>query len=466
MNRITVRAILTLTAGLLASSATATCAFVEREAVCEAGAASGEVFASVDCNLCASESCCAESTACAAEPGCAELMTCLKGCAPGDAGCFADCRKNVSHDEALADGLLTCVATRCESAACPIEERMATCAEAGTVPDVFGIFACDLCVRQRACGVATACADNADCAARIACMSECTGADLNPACFDLCRDDGVFDVGDANFFAEVARECREECRIGTSFECVDNFTWPTTTKQRVDVTHQALDRTAGDAPFVGLDVTACAGQAGACDPVGMPEVVQTDGSGTVVVNVPTGSGFEPDNNFGGFKGYLRWERNPPDPMNWLPTILQHMRPEYRDRLGDEIAPFAAGSLLTSLINLVANDRMVMVDENRGVLLGGMVDCHGTVEFFAPDISLEISNADDQTQIVYVTEDMLFLDFDATSTTVAGQFVAINVPPGIPNVILRDEPSGAVYADTTVNIVGGEVTVLAAWPQEE
>ncbi len=450
---------------LLATSVT--CALPKRESLCEEGRGTGELFGAVACDLCASRECCDEATACAADAGCAQLMQCQAGCAPtNEAGCFADCQKTIPHDAALAHTLASCVARRCERDGCVLPERRATCAAAGDVPDVFGLYACDLCVRRKACNAATNCAENEACAARIACMSQCTGDDLDPACFDRCRDDDAFGVGDAQLFAEVARQCRAECRIGTAFECVDDYSWPTTRQARVKVTHQALDRTMGNAPFVGLQVTACASQSGACNAVGAPPVAVTDEAGLVVVDVPTANGFDPvdDQIFSGFRGYLRWEREPPDPENWLPTTLQHTRPEYRDRLADEIAPFASGSLLQSLINLVAMERDVEQDLSRGVLVGGIVDCHGTVEFFAPDIAVEVQGADESTEYVFVTADMTFLDFSVTSTTTAGQFVIVNVPAGSPKVVMKHEPSGEIVAETTVNIFPGEITVLAAWPR--
>src|SRR5690606_30384112 len=139
-------------------------------------------------------------------------------------------------------------------------------------------------------------------------------------------------------------------------------------------------------------------------------------------DVPTANAFDPldDRIYSGFRGYLRWERVPPDPQDWLPTSLHHMRPEYRDRLADEIAPFASGALLSQLVELVAHNRGVEIDPTRGVLAGGLVDCHGTVEFFAPDIAVEIEGGDAATQFVFVTADMTFLDFNTAVTTTAGQ----------------------------------------------
>jgi hypothetical protein len=94
----------------------------------------------------------------------------------------------------------------------------------------------------------------------------------------------------------------------------------------------------------------------------------------------------------------------------------------------------------------------------------MVDCHGTVEFFAPDIAIHVEGDDDSTEYTYVKEDQLFLDYEATATTTAGQFVVLNAPAGSPNVTLTHVPSGEVVARTTVQIEPGEITVLAAWPQ--
>jgi hypothetical protein len=444
----------------------ASCALPEQQAVCGDGQGSAELFGSLACDLCASRSCCTEAAACAGDAGCAELMRCYQGCA-GEAACFEGCRGAGSSDAAVTDALVSCVSDRCESDSCVLPERAATCAAAGSVPDVLGDLGCDLCVRRNACAAATACADNPACAARITCMASCTGEARDPACFDMCRADGQFGVGDAQLFAQVAKECREECRVGQELACVGRFAWPTTSQTRVSVTHHASNR-AGTQPFSTLDVTACAAGPGTCSEVGEPATVGTDADGLVTVNVPTLNTFDPQGgmSFSGFRGYLRFTEPSNDPAVWLPTTLQHMRPEYRDRLADEIAPFASGTLMTTYIGLIADMTGVTVDPARGVLVGGMVDCHGTVEFFAPDIAITIANADSETRIVYVDENQSVPDFTATATTIAGQYFAINVPVGNTVVTLRHVPSDTIVAESPVNILAGEISVLAAWPRPE
>lgn len=444
------------------------CALPERQAICVEGSGSAELFGSVACDLCASRSCCAEAAACSAEAGCADLMRCYQGCAGGnDAECFQRCRATTSFDPARADALLECVTARCEGDGCVLPERAQTCAAAGAVPDVFGRWRCDACIRHKACEAATSCAPDAACAARLACMAGCVGDDLHPACFDLCRADGEVGVGDAQLFNQVAKVCRDECSIGTELACVGNYAWPTTAQSRVNVTHHAQSRDAS-VTFSELQVTACAAGPGPCAEVGEPTLVDADDNGFVTLNVPTYNSFDPEGgmSFSGFRGYLRWTDPRDDPELWITTTLQHMRPEYRDRLADEIAPFATGALMSTYVDLIAENTGVTRDPGRGVLVGGMVDCHGTVEFFAPDVALSIDRADAETRIVYVDESQTLPDFAATATTTAGQYFAINVPPGTTPVTLRHVPSDTIVAEAAVNIIAGEITVLAAWPQTE
>src|SRR5262245_17055397 len=330
---------------LMLLGALTSCGLPELQTACPDSEGSGELFSEPSCNACASHSCCAEATACNAEPGCRPLMGCLRDCAEGegDEGCYRACREDVVHDAAIANALGDCVAMRCEAEHCMLPERAATCVDAGTVPDVFHRFTCDMCIRRSVCDAAMQCAGAPGCAARLDCMSQCVGVNLDPACFDQCRADGQERPGDAAFFRAAGRECREECSIGSAFACVEDYVWPTTSEPRVDVTFQAVDRIDGD-PFVGLQVTSCASQPFPCEAVGNPITPTTDDTGHVTVNVPTVNGFDTA-SFSGFRGYHLWQEPTGDPEQWLETILFHNRPEYRNRAADEIAPFGTGTLV-------------------------------------------------------------------------------------------------------------------------
>jgi hypothetical protein len=452
--------------GVVSVIGTTTCALPERNTSCNEGRGTAELFADLGCNLCASRSCCAEAGACGADEGCSTLMECFAACnESGDAACFAACRAQ-TNDTARADDLLDCVASRCESDACVLPERAATCAEAGATADVFGRARCDLCIRRSTCEPAAACAGSPACQARLECMSRCVGPDLNPACFDQCRDDGAAAVGDALLFTEIARNCRAECSIGSELECVGNYGWPTTAEERVDVSFKAINRN-NSMPFEGLEVTACGNQPLECDRVGQPETVTTNAEGVVTVNVPTRNGFEPPEamSFSGFRGWLLWQHPESDPEVWVDTLLIQTRPYYRDRVADELAPFGSGSLLSVLFGQIAAQApAVLLDPARGSLLGGITDCRGTFQFFAQGVALEIEGADDLTRVVFVNKSETLPDFAATATTEAGQFLVINVPTGTPLVTLRHAASGNLVAQTPVEIEPGKVTVLAAWPQ--
>jgi hypothetical protein len=449
---------------LMLLGALTSCGLPELQTACPDSEGSGELFTEPSCNACASHSCCAEATACTADAGCRELMGCLRECAEsgGDEACFGACR-NIEHDAAVADALADCVSQRCEAEDCTLPERTATCTDAGTVPDVFGRFTCDMCIRREACNAALICAGAPACAARLDCMSKCVGPDLHPACFDECRGDGQVQPGDSAFFQTVARECRDECSIGTEFACVEDFVWPTTDLQRVDVSFRALDRSTAE-PFSGLQVTSCATQPFPCEKVGNPATVTTGADGGVTVNVPTANGFD-DASYSGFRGYHLWDEPTGDPDLWLPTILFHNRPEYRNRAADEIAPFGNGALITTVLDLVAlQSPAITRDPTRGNLLGGLVDCHGSTEFFAKDVVVEVEGADALTRVRYVAQDQTQLDPAATATTEAGQFIVINVQPGTPVVRLVHEPTDKVLTQSPVQIRPNIVTVFGAWPQ--
>jgi hypothetical protein len=445
---------------LIAALAASTCALPERKAVCDDVSRSAEIFGALGCDLCGSESCCTEAQACSDEPGCASLMGCYRSCSTrGEASCFEACRASTSFDFARAEKLLACLSRHCESTGCPLPERAVSCPDLPHVTDVFAPTSCDLCIRSRLCAAAQSCAERESCAQRLACVAQCTGPNLNPACFDQCRADGEENPGDGAFFAAVSATCRTECAAGSEFQCVKQYHWPPPTSARVTVGHRAINR-LNNAPFVGLEVRACAAGPADCDSVGQPEVVLTDDLGFVTVNVPTTSPFGMEK---GFDGYLLWQDPSGDEAEWLETILHHTRLEYRHRLPEETSPFARGVLVSGFFNLLAKTKDIEIDPRKGMLVGGVVDCHGRFEFFAPGIHLEIPEAGDDLLVVYVNDSQDSPDFDATATTKAGQFMAANVPTGRPNVVLRRTDNGEIIAAPKVFIRPGILTVLAAWP---
>jgi hypothetical protein len=447
-----------LIGGFVASS----CALVERHTTCADGEGIAELFGVLECDLCASRSCCAEATACVADGGCAELVRCFRDCT--DESCFRTCRATFPHDAAKLNALLDCVG-QCEAPHCVLPERAVTCPDQAPVADVFGTASCDLCIRRTLCDAAASCMGVPECRARMECMTGCVGPNLHPACFDQCRDDDQVDVGDAQFFTTVARDCRSECAIGSDFDCVDAYAWPTTTQLEVAVGYKAINRNT-NMGFADLEVTACANNTGPCVAVGMPPTVTTSSTGDVTVTVPSNNGFE-ETVFSGFRGYLSWEDPTGNRENWLPTILFHTRPEYRDRVADEIAPFGTGTLLDASFQLVANTPpAVTLDTTRAYVLGGVVDCHGSFEFFAQDVALEIEGSDASTRVVYLNKTQSAPDFSATATTEAGQFIVINAPTGSRLVTLRHAITGNVVGDAVIELRPDTATVIAIWPNSK
>lgn len=446
-----------LIGAFLASS----CALVERHTTCSDGEGTAELFGVLECDLCASRSCCVEASACVADGGCAELVRCFRDCS--DESCFRNCRATVPHDAPRVSALLDCVG-QCEAPHCVLPERAVTCVDQAPVADVFGKAGCDLCIRRTLCDAAATCMGLPECRARMECMAGCVGPNLHPACFDQCRDDDEENAGDAQFFNLVARDCRSECSIGTDFGCIDAYDWPTTTEPEVALSYRAINRT-NNLGFANLEVTPCANKIGGCEAVGSPPTVTTSATGDVTVTVPTRNGFE-DTLFTGFRGYVLWEEPNDDRALWVPTILYHTRPAYRDRAA-EVAPFATAMLLDESFQLVANaPPAVTLDTTRAYLAGGAVDCHGTFEFFAHDLVFEIEGSDASTRVIYLDKTQNVPDFTATATSESGQFIVINAPTGSKLVTLRQAQSGTIVSDAIVELRPDTLTVIALWPKSK
>lgn len=462
----------------------ANCAIVERTAVCGPSQGAAELLTDLSCNLCASEACCAEASACGADPTCLEVAGCIQSCSAsgGDPTCVASCKARPDLDPDLIGDLVDCVGrSGCgENCQPPELVDVPECAEAGVIPDALGP-SCAACIRRLACAPAIACAGDETCAKRLACMAEdCQGPAVNPitgltpGCFDNCRGlEPSVDVpeamalpaperADIAFFSEVARACRNECRMGRELSCVDAHDWPRAGGDTIRLQRIIQNRVSGTG-VAGLDVSACFPGPGNC---GATETATTDDMGLIELSLTTTiSEFNPR---AGFQGYLQLFNGSSTPADtdWRDTILIHTRPEWRNRIPDEIDPYAGEGLLLPILESIARNAEVALDfENNGVLVGGMVDCRGRTEFFVPNATLVIDTDSPDLVIRYVNESQLGVEREATATTSSGQFIAVNVPPGERAVRMVDALSGRTLAtEPEVRIRPGKLTVIQFYPQ--
>ncbi len=457
----------------------ANCAIGARTAVCTDSQGTAELFADAACDVCASEACCAEATACANDPACLAAANCMKDCgASGDPACFAACRVDEALEPDLISDVVDCASTRCGDACVAPEVLSAPkCEDAGVIPDALGPT-CGACIRRAACASAVECASDPICAARLTCMAErcqgqaTTGRDgLQPGCFDACAaGEDTFYEGDRDFLSDVARECPSECRIGREFSCVGTYAWPDAETKTITVERRIQDRTANGRGFEQIRATACnPGPLSGCGTM-RPFDISTAPEGLVQIE-----GIATDQGFGsadGFVGYYLLEAEPgsPDEEAWRPTIVFHTRPEWRTRRADEPDPYAPDSLLQPILQNVASSGGVDLmldkgdDSDRGILVGGMVDCRGRNEFFAPGVSLQIDDGDELTVIRYVNEVEVGISPSATATTSAGQFIVVNVPTGVITARMIDEATGAVLSESSdINVEANTLTVVQFYP---
>lgn len=468
----------------------ANCAIGARTAVCTDSQGTAELFADAACNLCASEACCAPATACGAGSVCVEVASCMRECASagGDPSCISGCKARSDFDPDLIGDVVDCLAGAECGASCSPPEIVAApaCPDAGTIPDALGP-SCGACIRRLACADAVTCANDPTCAARLECMAEsCQGPALDatsgmtPGCFDNCRR-LVFDPNedevraaregdapqraDTAFFSAAADVCSVECRIGRELSCVDGHDWPRAASDEVLLQRIVQDRVGGKG-VPDLDVTACFPGPGDCSAI---TSTATDAEGFVQLTVPTTiTEFDPRSGFRGYLELLNGD-SPPAEVEWRDTILIHTRPEWRDRIADEIDPYAADNFLRTILESIASNAQVELDfyqddPGTGVLVGGMVDCRGRTEFFVPNARLVIDDAPGAV-IRYVNEAQLGVERDATATTRSGQFIVINVPEGAHSVSMVDAFTGRTLAsESEVKIGAGKLTVIQFYPQ--
>src|SRR5688572_4859775 len=107
------------------------------------------------------------------------------------------------------------------------EEEPAACPEANRLTAFLGGGACEACVASRCCEVASRCAAEPACDAHVACNQDCNASaeTVVPPCFDACRARPKTALTD-ELLVCVDASCREECSLGTSFDCAGAYRWP------------------------------------------------------------------------------------------------------------------------------------------------------------------------------------------------------------------------------------------------
>jgi len=128
------------------------------------------------CDACLDATCCGEATTCGSDADCIDLIRCFGGCQ--DAACEAACQ--AAHPTGLLEitALSTCLTNNC-AAACappPPPPPPASCGLSTGVPS------CDACLDTKCCGLAAACAADADCIALLTCAQACNDG----VCIDAC----------------------------------------------------------------------------------------------------------------------------------------------------------------------------------------------------------------------------------------------------------------------------------------
>ena len=411
----------------------------------------GAVEAAPACAACVAQECEEALAACRLDEACCEDYTCLSACAPRDAVCRDGCLDAPGRRAALVHAVDVCRRSRCGEA----------CVQADDLsfgwPDP-----CQACLQESCWQEQAACALDELCEAYITCDATCwdpgcvegcwfaidpEGADWN-GCVSAEGDDASDDTSDPydDYWNCLYRQCEGACEQGTSWGCVGDYRWPAPRSYEdglMKFSMEVVDYLSW-APIEGVTLSACRRSDVACDPPIATGLTSSDGF--ACLDLPIGGEV-------GFTGYFRMTHE-----DYITVDDQYGRPL-----------FYSGAGIMTLISHAANDVFwasmdIELEPDRGVVTVGVWDCTWTS---APDVSFELSTADDLTIPFYGGEDGNF-SFTQTQTASSGGGAFANVPvtsePA--RVIARLAETGEIVGCHEVIVRAGARTHLTLYPFDE
>ncbi|MBS2015646.1 MAG: hypothetical protein JST00_22350 [Deltaproteobacteria bacterium] len=325
--------------------------------------------------------------------------------------------------------------------------------------DVFGRGgSCEACMVSSCAAEGQACADDATCRNRIACITRCSQqAYFSPTCYDACVGDYPGDGAlDGVLLSCAAISCRAECGIGGDFRCVGQYAWPTPapTATSVNVSMQIVGANVNTPVARNASVIACAADDVRCE-FSSDRTVKVDGDGFVTFSVPTVSSFGTREPWRGFVR-LEEEQTKQDPV--APTLFFQSRREYRDRPAFQ-APFAKAQEISLAYDLALRPNPVRTpDRTKGTVTGAIYECRSLPGFFAAGVTVSAEGLD--VAPIYISGKTPDASLKATDNT--GAFFFPNVPPA--TYVFSFKRDGVEIARESMIVKAGTVTVLGIWPR--
>jgi hypothetical protein len=413
-------------------------------------------ISSTSCAACTESSCSAEKAACDALPACEALAGCLRTCA-GEPRCRSQCFLDnpVSDEAEVTAKLEACLSASC-AGSCELGcgASLARVAPPDAAPD------CLACMKKFVCSEAQQCAGSPRCQQEILCREHCATGDCigacgladwdgtEPLCIDTvdrqqflteCSSPNEGDTLNSAFFTELV-ECRDQCRVGNDWTCVDHLQWPAVRGSPRELTLGLINIVDGS-PIASATVTMCG--SAACDPLIDRQQTSAGGVVRLLDRSPTFSGL-------GLDGYLSVSLD----ASFYPTTIQWGFPlsEVHGVLGAPIPVVPRGEL-SDLAGLFG----VTIDPAMGHIAAVAVDCLGNQ---SSGVRFAVSGAPSTAQTFYFRG--RFPNKEGPTDSSGNAFI-LNVAPGTYQMEATPDLLGAPSSRQTVVVRAGELTEVGMGP---
>lgn len=412
----------------------------------EASSCSIETVGNEACGTCLTTSCCSAVGACAADAACKQSLECLMACAAGDEGCRAAC--GAGFGPLLAEAL----ACRAKSCAVPCK---VDCGE------IFGVAypglaeaGCSACVRKEACVELTECAQDAACIRHLACADRVCPL-LDRSCITKCRFEAGKSAAADVVWTRVASQCGAECRIGTNWDCVNQYSWSVGTLGPV-----ALDvsfvRATTNAPISGAEVRVCNNSDFQCaNPMSK---ATTDANGHAHFDGALSLPGPVMNQYLDLKLDDAVDAGAAGPP--MPTLMFVFPPVAGPIYGSaSYTPSVTTIVMQNEWELVANAVKATLDPALGHVAALIHDCSGG---WGSGLVIEASPMNAKTKTYYSKDGVP--SADGTATDRSGGCAVVNLDPGPVTLTARLASTNAIVADATVVARAGWLTAALMAPR--
>lgn len=301
---------------------------------------------------------------------------------------------------------------------------------------------CRACFEQRCATENTECRDDPECVAFTRCVAEST----DPVTMYECRarhaawlseEIDVRDVSGPLGQCLFQDACSEECGSRTNFQCLHQFSWPTTGAKTVPFRVRFIEARSLEL-VSNMDIKVCRPDDLYC--VSPISTARTDKNGEVQLELPV--------SLRAFQGYLELSRE-----GLYPTLLRFGWPISREGVTNTTV------INEESVNLNIALAGVEPDAERGLLQLRAFTCAGVG---AADIEFTSTGLDDSSRTWYANS-IGIPSFSAKGTAPLGAGGIINVLEGLQTVTARRLEDGKVVSETAAPVRKGHMTIVVLAP---